>query len=119
GSVARGAALADHAAPVGAAQHVLRVRVAVVALQRRVAAGMAVLAARVLEDAAHGLERGEASLGARRAAGGGGGRGAAAGADEEAGHGGGDEAKDGSMHGSSVLGVAWLSGLGDAQRQRP
>src|SRR6185503_16644352 len=67
-AVAGGAALADHALAVGAALHVLVVRAAVVALQRGVAARVAVLAARVLEDAAHGLECCEAVLAHRASA---------------------------------------------------
>ena len=61
-AVARHAALADLALAVGAALHVHDVRVAVVALQRAITARMAVLAARMLQHAAHRLERHKALL---------------------------------------------------------
>ncbi len=49
-----------HAVARGAAEHELLVHAALVALERRVAGGVTVLAARVLEHAAHGLERRQA-----------------------------------------------------------
>ena len=64
-AVARRALGTRHPVSRRPAQNVHRMHPPLISLQRRVACGMAVLAARVLEDRAHGLEEGEA-LGLRR-----------------------------------------------------
>jgi GNAT superfamily N-acetyltransferase len=97
--VAGGAFLADAAVAGGAALHVLDMRVRVVALQRLIARGVAVLAARMLEDGAHGFPGREAGTG--RGGRDDGLRRPAAGGDGEHAAGGDGEQKDEGLHACS------------------